>query len=402
MDAAWFDRTWTIQEVVLAKKADVLIGHHRISWSLIERAWTKWVEHMKKCCGECISTLSLQDFQTLSRFASRTIDLNSARLGLESGQGLIQNLLKFRSRQATDPLDKIYGVMGLQSGFAPIVLHPNYSLSQQELFVEFAPEMIRSQGWLAPLHLDLSKRLMGLPSWVPDWTHYNDDPGDYAVDRFNSLLAFGASNRTESSPCVQLGNILEVEGVEIDCVRSVSSAYRLTKTSAEQIHLVMTWRMFKNLDKRTDEAYVCGGTLGDAFLSSMFENKFRDVDGWRRLRPEDTQEWLAQLEDTPKRLANEGPRATIGLTPVMSSHFIAVLRRRLFFSPQGYIGICPESVELGDRIFLLRGCYAPIFLRPVNMSTEGNGNAYKALGHGYVHNVEAAVKGLLKRQILIV
>ncbi|KAK5124751.1 hypothetical protein LTR85_001464 [Meristemomyces frigidus] len=83
------------------------------------------------------------------------------------------------------------------------------------------------------------------------------------------------------------------------------------------------------------------------------------------------------------------------MDPVMVSHSIAVVNRKLFASRGGYMGVCPEAVVAGDQLYVLSGCPAPVVLRQRIDWDEGR--CHRALGHCYVHGLmdgEAADLGL--------
>lgn len=201
------------------------------------------------------------------------------------------------------------------------------------------------------------------------------------------------------------GNILEVTGIDLDGVSILSDPYLLMDTTAEQLNVITKRCEILQLDHRAGVQYILKGTLGSAFHSTMFADRFHEGSNCRELHTNDVQQWLGYLKDTHQRLCDDKENATLSLPPVMRSHIIAVLRRRFFISAQGYIGVCPESVKLGDRIFVLSCCPAPIFLRPVKESTDADSNKYSPLGHGYVHgmmNGEAAEMNLPVTTTLIV
>lgn len=152
MDTPWFDRTWTIQEIVLASKATFLIDNHCLPWDLIAEAWTQWAYHLNVCCDECLFTLRQSEFESLHRFAAKTIDLLNAKGRRERGDGFLRSALKFKSKHVSNRRDKVYGILGLQSGPAAMKILPDYSLAVEEVFVRFAAEIIRFQDWLVPLH----------------------------------------------------------------------------------------------------------------------------------------------------------------------------------------------------------------------------------------------------------
>ncbi|KAK3716017.1 hypothetical protein LTR37_006747 [Vermiconidia calcicola] len=294
LDAKWFERTWTIQEVVLAKKASIMIGEYRIEWHVVEQAWIQWSHHYNSCCGECNFALPRADMECIHRFASRIIDLINARRRRELGQTLLQPLLKFKAREATDERDKIYGLLGLQSGSAIVDIKPNYKLALEKVFEDFAIELIRSQGWLGPLHLDLTQ-ILALPSWVPDWTYMSSEPADYTSARFTASATYRASEGFIGDFSFSPRHSLKVTGIEVDYIARLSCPYQLKERPAEQLQVVAGWREFLHLDSLAREQYHAGGTMEEAFCSTVFANRFHESSECRPLQLEDIEQWRSHL-----------------------------------------------------------------------------------------------------------
>jgi len=150
-NTVWFERAWTVQEIVLAKKARFLYGDASLSWNTVFHAFVNLGHHMRSCCSECVFGLPGDESRALYEMARSIIDLVNARAGLERGQHLVQSLLKFNWKKASNTHDKSYGLLGLQSGRTPTPVVPDYNISLQVLFSTFATDIIRTQGWLVPL-----------------------------------------------------------------------------------------------------------------------------------------------------------------------------------------------------------------------------------------------------------
>lgn len=397
MDAAWFVRTWTVQEIVLAKDATLMYGAHRIPWETVMDAWGLWSVHLNRCCGACIFSLPAREFQLLHRVAGRVVDLVNARQRLPKSQSLLQVLLKFKTRQTSDPRDRIYGLLGLQSSSERLGLQPDYTLTLAATFIRFASELIRAQGWPVPLHLDLTQRTPALPSWVPDWTYSSADPSDYAVARYEALTTYNASAGLTGPPAIAKGPMLEVHGARIDTIAQVSRPYRLTPTPGEQLHLIASWHDFLALPTEGQTSYITGGTREQAFFHTVFGDRYHDDRDIRKLKPDDIVAWRTQLADTARRLRELGPRAPGDLHPGMSSHVIAVLRRRIFVSTEGYLGLCPEAAAVGDEVVILCGSPTPVFLRRGKSVAHGRSNV--ALGDGYIHGLMDGEAAALERPV---
>ena len=164
-------------------------------------------------------------------------------------------------------------------------------------------------------------------------------------------------------------------------------------------------RDFLDLKDCATEPYVAGGSLESAFLTAMFGGNFHAGSECRLLKSRDIKEWGKDLKETSRRGRDEGPGRILKLNPAMSSHAVAILRRRHFMSTKDYIGLCPERAGVGDRIFVLRGSSVPTFLRLVGETSCDQPYRHRALGYGDVHrlmNGEAVQRGLPTQQVLIV
>ena len=67
---------------------------------------------------------------------------------------------------------------------------------------------------------------------------------------------------------------------------------------------------------------------------------------------------------------------------VAECHVGAISFRQMFKGRSGYIGLMPQSAQVGDELWLLPGCKTPCTLRPTKK--EG---VYQFIGEAYVHGV---------------
>ena len=390
---------------MLSRKAKVLFNDHPIRWPLIVKAWCNWNRHLSSCCAECILQLATDDLKIMHHFSGRVLDFVRARDSFIQGQSILKPLLKFRSRDVSVPQDKIYGLLGLQTGPGAVKVRVDSVSDAKTVYRDFAIGLIKSKAWVVPLHLDLSHCLQELSSWVPDWSYKNGDPGDYDVAQFDAASSFDCSQGLKGKVRIQHRKILELPGIEVDYIVRMSQPYRIEETAAEQLNLIDSWLKFVDSEQRGGEEYPLGGTLEDAANRTLLFDRFHSGASCRQLQNSDIQAWITHVEDMRKRLGNSNRQTIIGLTDVMKSHVIASLRRRLCFTAKGYIGLCPERCRVGDRIFVLCLCKTPIFLRPLDLSGSNADDKYVALGHGYVHGMMdgMAVKlGLPVKQVMIV
>jgi hypothetical protein len=83
---------------------------------------------------------------------------------------LLKLLLFTKKMQATDPRDKLYGILGLDEA-QDILVIPNYEHSMHKVYTEFAVNCITARSNLEILiyaGIGYALRDSQLPSWVPD------------------------------------------------------------------------------------------------------------------------------------------------------------------------------------------------------------------------------------------
>lgn len=387
LDVDWFKRAWTVQEIVLSARASVMRGSTCLPWSVIEKACANWQVHLNTCCGEDILSLHLHEFQTVQQIAVDVNALSMARARMAHSQTLHEVLLDFRSRQATDPRDKIYGVLGLQFGDKVARLIPDYTRSIREVLVSCALEMIRSQRWLLPLFLDLEHALDDLPSWVPDWTLRTTEPPAVFSGRFEFLRTYDSARGLDGRIELLPHDILSVTAIHAGHIERVSRSRRLMKFMIEQLDLLDDWLSSAHREGQRQPEYVGGGTFEDAVTFSMFAGRYKDSNSVREVLQGDVEEWRDHLVELKCCLREKGPSSTSGLHPAVACQNIAALRRRLCVTSTGHVGLCPDNAVPGDDVFVLFGGPAPMFMRSCDAKSDGSLGEYIALGHGYLHGL---------------
>ncbi|KAI0141584.1 heterokaryon incompatibility protein-domain-containing protein [Xylariaceae sp. FL1272] len=215
VEQPWFRRSWTVQEILLAKKCIVLSGWQSVSWDVLLRGTMYASAQERFWSPERSFGSSEQDFAELVSLEEALRCLKERR---EPNEQLLELLARFRTRSATDPHDKIYAFLGLVSDSAKLGIVMNYRISVEELYRNVAVELILRSQSLAILkflplstyqydwrtlqkarsgkkrsfdisekhgiHLNLDKESGSqihqdpngrkLPSWTPDWERTED------------------------------------------------------------------------------------------------------------------------------------------------------------------------------------------------------------------------------------
>ncbi len=114
IEIPWWRRIWVVQEVLLSKEARILWGPISIPWSTVTNAAANFLNHQESCCQRLAAYIAADDWAILSKYWTVVHEIEYQRVRLSEVGFQLTTLLKvFGSRLATDPRDKIYGLLGL-------------------------------------------------------------------------------------------------------------------------------------------------------------------------------------------------------------------------------------------------------------------------------------------------
>jgi hypothetical protein len=388
----WFERVWVVQEAVLGRNAAVLIGDWEIDWSAIGQA-ALWFQS-KGYAVPAVLKYQLRDKQDLLP-VSKSASVWNLCSWPDRRIPLLTLLHEFRSRIATNPVDKVYATFGMaeelkfveENGFHELV-EPNYeSKTVLEVYRDIARFLIIEHGNLSILsHAGISS-FSDWPSWVPDWRH---DKASNALSTAGGVDVYNAgSNQPLAIGENDNYNALSIQGIETDTI--VAYGDRLASygfgyaTYQEEIDFINgAWALFKQrlsgpttASKYEDVActFVQALTAGLG-STSIIATKNASFHA-------DALCWFAQ--HTPQLLpgASISQRLKWSITQRPDSGrfheaFVrACVDRRFFVTRSGSMGVGPDSMMEGDVIAILFGGMVPYLLRSI-------GSGYKFVGECYV------------------
>ncbi|KAM6524462.1 hypothetical protein FSOLCH5_005064 [Fusarium solani] len=204
----WFSRTWTFQEAVQARQAIVQCGSLQVSWDQLYHAvsvasflsvaptviggetgsYVAALPNIVLAIGSLRQTLEEYRVLNLERLHRRDSQLGVEEIKELTDKFDLENLITgIRDQDATDPRDKVYAVLSMSFRDSSLAPRPSYSQPARDLYVKTAEYFMRSWGgapildvlsFVQPIASELpppwqdraSRRVEGLPSWVPDWT----------------------------------------------------------------------------------------------------------------------------------------------------------------------------------------------------------------------------------------
>jgi hypothetical protein len=197
----YFSRAWIVQEIVLAKRALLMLGHYFIDWTELTNLSQmmvncKWIPILQLYAGSSMSaenlrlTLGTPAVYAHIRFLCKQYGPNerdqlhspTTRSDARAFHVLLELLLyETQLFQATDPRDNIYAILSIVShafgATYPTIdlLCPDYHFPVRKVFVNVTRELVTKTGSISVLSLvdHDSKQIPDLPSWVPDYSSSN-------------------------------------------------------------------------------------------------------------------------------------------------------------------------------------------------------------------------------------
>lgn len=253
-DRPWFSRVWTVQEVVMSKRATALCGDIWVVWGLLKACRRRLIDlNTPGICRAC-DLLELKS-ESVVRFMLR-LELYDRSF---KGKGSFADRLFFASSlRATDPRDLVYGLLGLVSDDVRSMITVDYSLKPSAVFamaVKVACQdrdeidtwfmMIQSFG---RMHYTNLAQMEGLPSWCPDFSVKSQQLplSIRGITRNRPELKISAVAREAWKFSYYLNfaehsNIMLLSGVRLDVIKAAAKT-AVDKGGPEQEDYIFTQR----------------------------------------------------------------------------------------------------------------------------------------------------------------
>jgi hypothetical protein len=210
MCSRWFSRRWVIQELALARKANVLCGKKVVHWNDLADAVSIFKEKLqdveagfretprhfkldkeKLNIVQAMGATALVEALTDLLRKNESGDVKEKRLGLDY---LVATLVSF---DVTDPRDTIYGLLAIARDDPQKELKPSQKKSLLEVFTEFVRYCVQKSRSLdmicrhwAPSRTTLPPppnkpldRLKNRKTTLPSWIRQLDDSAFGTPDR---------------------------------------------------------------------------------------------------------------------------------------------------------------------------------------------------------------------------
>lgn len=367
MQVSRWRRIWTVQEFILPKQAILVYGTQHISRATMTRGCAASLGHFfARCCN--------YPDRTLRTYWDKIDAIRCImRDGKYDDRIFWEALNMFRERGASNPKDRLYALLGLGSD-----LQPDYTLALEDVFMGAVRASIESTGTLhSLLRTHEVARSPEVPRWAPDWCaqlpdhtwHSVSMPWYYQYEFYDAVKGKRANTRPprdSSELCLQ--------GFIIDRVRAAVPASWWDVGFRGKVAACQA--LADETAERHGNAYPRGGgTYDDAWWRTAVADMSFYGDGQNYLRagPEDEASCRAYLRS---EVASDLRGSSVQLTD------------KSFFSTEtGMLGLCAETVEVGDIVSVLFGGRMPFVLRPRGERVDDGTTKYEFVGQAYVHGI---------------
>ncbi|KAM5343258.1 hypothetical protein ACJ41O_014224 [Fusarium nematophilum] len=397
----WWQRIWTIQEAKLPAESSVIWGRHSLPFYNLKGVavgMLRWETGVGQ---------RLEGFFALGHLLNE-LCIPMMNLQINDPAPKPGRLHRWRYRKATNPLDKVYGLMGLflQPAFESVPFC-DYTLSASELYSRATFDLIRDHKGLLPLCGRRGEPRMteGLPTWAVDWT-FADDPMKRTTDCYGHCWRYGffqsADNLYADPELTSDGAGLVLQGIKVDHIAvlgSVNHVLNLRQLTAEEVdmhirHTLNSWTaVFEDWQsaRPSEQPYI-----GSEAMTPL--------EAFRRVLIGD----LIYQGSEPHHRASQDEVACIedymlhGTTTLVASSVRDMARSQAFFiTESGYFGIGPPDAEVGDEVWILCG-NVPHVLRRRKVSAEEKGEGEDGLLKcpEFEHIGDAYVQGIMDGELI--
>ncbi|KAF1359053.1 hypothetical protein EJ07DRAFT_65848, partial [Lizonia empirigonia] len=371
----YWKRLWVLQEVYMPKPENITVycGDSNLQWGIYRTASDYTFAQVFTYLGPAsLYDGNIRDF---------------------GQQPLLDIMRVCREKFTANPLDKVYGILGLLPNSVCRDFPVDYKLSVKELYIDVVDHILSTTRRVDVLreciHFPLHVGSAGLPSWCPDWSHLPE------TSAIGANYNFSASKDLLQRPVLlDRRRKLEISAIYLDTVEVHGIAVGTLTTSADYLMAFLNWRAVL-LDTVNAQGQARFQLLEDfsRTLSLGQESSLTDQNrSWSTachhvfaslIKKSSMQHLLdKELQDYAQEsgLVQAAQRRHI-LQDCFGAHMMG--RRFCITKERRYICMGSGFLGVDDIIVVPLGCATPIILRP-----EGR-NEYRYVGdiyvHGYMH-----------------
>lgn len=418
----YWSRVWILQEIVVSRNVEVYCGKLKIGFAFLHAAMLYIIYMQTFLSTQLVKPLTALleasadgDFPPDCELKAQFDSVNSTEIPLsaslisgmrlryhdhaqENGEtklNLIQLLARTRvGREATDPRDRIWALLGMAADTGVLRIIPNYADTDSCTAVYCNA----TRAMIASGHVDIlafsqwSKKDPMMPSWAPDWREEVKQPfGQLPWD--TPYSASGSAKFLKHLDQIVPVSHLKINGFLVDSIESLRPQCNNGEwLSMQHRHEACTYLQdIISLCHISNEKLVTSGV--EIYANpSVRERAYQRVPvadlystGFvRRATIDECHLGHTEVVTDYIQRKNRGPSAGAPVTNTFRSYYIMMgqqIERRPFVTRKGFVGLAPKHVEEGDVIVIFPGARFPYVLRRCDDGT------YVLAGETFVYGI---------------
>jgi hypothetical protein len=387
----WWSRVWIVQEVALGRTVIVQCGPDSFPWECLENI------------SKFIKLLSLYDQRLVERtypselplrhrwetIASRVTPPILARASFQQRSAgmslpqLIWMLITTGPMKATDPRDKIFGLLAITSDSEEMGITADYTNSVPKLYEAVTWKFVRKLG---PNYLTTCCHYEGLveeqmPSWVQNFTSVPWSPFQPLYNAPEGQI-FDASLRSRHQEHGDIAinvSTLQLKAVLVGTIGAIGYTY-LPEEPNPQDDCEHARAWLSDFEKFASSTCAVWGRERYNTAQKVIDFRWKVPIADTMLILANKRRAFDHLAHQHKVLIGPDPQGRAPVTQEYRSAMKASCTYRCHFVlSSGYIGLGPTTMTQGDQVFIVVGADVPFVLRP-----KGGGK-YAIVGDAYVH-----------------
>jgi hypothetical protein len=394
----WWRRIWTVQEAALPEEVILQWGPFELPWSTVEEARTTWVTYIPPQLWSLLEGVPFEDAEVLYSFMAHVAWLGSLRPLAHQPWNMIQ---VYRLREATDPRDGIYGLMGLvEKGCLPITEKCDYSASAAGVFNTLTKELIVDDAGLRPLICSPRQQPPQATPDVASWAmDLKSSTPHFSPNVYYLMHVYGTYNANDGLDQLDVNAIqeqigaetLSLTGIHVDTVAHTREGLRSNVRGDQTISwteaLLPVWYkaaagcefdVTQEHNERISKDCYAGGSYSviEAFARLVLGDTVRngELQPSRGVNEDDIQDVWRLMK---------GQQEEVDINTRWTVHHM-MRGQALMVTETGLFGSGHLDTQIGDQVWIFRGGKVPFVIRP---REGGEKNGYTFVGQCYVQGI---------------
>jgi hypothetical protein len=407
-ECPWWTRTWILQELALAKRALFVCGQETITFDEVYHTILHFYLDAMNDPLQALKNLNLsieeRDRVSLVMTIVNTRALYEHNYPDRQQSTRLQALLQKTQRsKATDPRDRVYGLLGMVSDLQKGGISPRYDLPVRQTYIETVRwhlENYQSLSILGQCFSDEPADKLHMPSWVPNWEPKegkSEGPIPFHWEDYEDLTAkailtpYHASGDMPLSPdhweIDKTSGTFSLTGAHLGTIKFLSGPARIFTSTVEDDAFTIA-KDWLELSTELGKAYPFTGESSNLALRRTMVADFYDR---MVVLPEGVKHkqrgFALMLPDDPPLNING---TKWDYKDSMLTFINTVNKRRIAVSSEGWVGLVPSSAKVGDEIVVFTGGPVLYIVRErvkVDhiLTTPALGQQYIFIGEAYFH-----------------